>query len=184
MDSIQESQSNINMNDTAVLFKELTPEVILNMEEQARQCLAQYEGKQLTKAAMNIYVDMAMESLRTGMDNILDNLAGNNLNNRQWIEMEAHCEQFVNQQCQLLIGRCKKIWEEEAGLVDIRIYQLRNQIITGFTEQIGALMKAKRKQRFDRALKPVKVKVPGDIKKSLLVGTVCFLAGIVVGLLL
>lgn len=180
----QESRFNTTLSNTAELFKELTPEVLLNIEEQARQCLSKYEGKHLTKTAMNSYVDSTMAALKAGMDKLLDNLAGYNLQNRQWAEVEALCEQFVNEQCQLIIGRCKKTWEEDASQVDIRIYQLRNQVITGLTEQIGTLMKARRKQRFDQAIKPVKVKVSGDVKKLLLVGAVCFLAGIIVGKLL
>lgn len=163
-------------------FAEIKPIIIVRIHDTARKSMEIQENR--GKTGLNQYVDDVLEIIAICGREMVATMPEEVVQSRRWPEVRQWCVDFVQEQCQWLLARCRETWEDDADLIEIRFYQLRNKIISEIEQQMSLLHQEKRKKQFDKAIKKVPVKITADAKRLLLFSAGAFLLGFILGKIL
>lgn len=163
-------------------FAEMKPIMMVRIHDAARKSMEIQEKR--GKTGLNQYVDDVLEIIAACGRELVAAMPEEVVQSRRWPEVRQWCVDFVQEQCQWLMARCRETWEDDAGLIEIRLYQLRNKIISEMEQQMSLLHQEKRKKQFDKALKTVPIKITADSKRLLMFSTGAFLLGFILGKIL
>lgn len=160
--------------DITALFREMQMTMLIRVQEAA----GNGEEIRATRGAGGLteFADRVLDTIRVCSTEMSEAIP----ESKQWSEALDICTAFISEQCQWLLGRCQAVWGEDAQQVQMRIYQMRNKMITEMEKEVHAAQRQKRRRQWEAKVRS-SIKLPPAENIKLLISSVLAL---IVGFLL
>jgi hypothetical protein len=161
--------------DITALFQEMQLTMIIRVQEAANN--AEEIRSTRGTAGLTGFADQVLDAIRVCSTEMAEAIP----ESRQWPEALDICTAFVNEQCQWLQSRCQAVWGEDAQQVQMRIYQMRNKMITEMEEDVRAAQRQKRRRQWETRVRS-SIKLPtAETAKLLISSTLALIVGFLLG---
>lgn len=161
--------------DITALFQEMKLTMIIRVQEAANN------GEEIRAArgagGLIDFADQVLDAIRVCSTEMAETIP----ESKQWPAALDICTAFVNEQCQWLLGRCRAVWGEDAQRIQMRIYQMRNKMITEMEEEVRAAQRQKRRRQWEARVSSSIKRPPAETAKLLISSILAFIVGFLLG---